>query len=103
MDVQAQRRPILPGARRGSRKKVSSASRSLISLEYRYDPSADDDVLKTEVYRQYVDVNLSRCPYRCRRSSGSGWSECATAYRSDFRFGATFPRTEHSPRSPVFD
>ena len=48
MDVQAQRRPILPGARRGSRKKVSSASRSLISLEYRYDPSADDDVPKTE-------------------------------------------------------
>ena len=48
MDVQARRRPILPGARRGSRKKVSSASRSLISLEYRYDPSADDDVLKTE-------------------------------------------------------
>jgi hypothetical protein len=29
-------------------KKVSSAARCLISLEYRYDPSADDDVLKTE-------------------------------------------------------
>ena len=40
--------PDIAGARRGRRKKVSSASRSLISLEYRYDPSADDDVLKTE-------------------------------------------------------
>jgi hypothetical protein len=54
--------------------------------------------------RQYV---RPRCPYRCLRSawlvSESGLSEQATSSRSHFRFVATFPRNEHSPRSPAFD
>src|SRR5262249_36599384 len=41
--------------------------------------------------RPIRDVNLSRCPYRCRRLCGSGWSGCADGVSIGFSFRRDIP------------